>query len=148
MSTNRIIRANIYWNFRHFSLSIHLTFENIRWTLRSFHCSCYNITPATVRPCIMLLRLTLFQFYALVLGFPLIVYCIHNCCMQMERPCTNQKRCPMYLFQRSFVSLFGIKIPTVFSEVEMYLHTYVRVKLSRLTLFRLALELIETYLLR
>ena len=39
----------------------------------------------------------------------------------------------MYLFQRSIVSLSRIKIPTVFSEVAMYLHMHV------LTLSRLAL---------
>ena len=49
----------------------------------------------------------------------------------------------IYLFQRSFVNLPRIKIQTVFSKVTIY----VRVKLPRLTLFRLALVLIETVLL-
>ena len=50
-------------------------------------------------------------------------------------------------FLRSFVSLSRIEILTVFSEFAMYVFTYVlvRVNLPRLTLFRLALELIGTY---
>ena len=46
----------------------------------------------------------------------------------------------MYLFQRPLVSLFRLEIPTVLSEVAMYLHTYERVLLPRLTLFRLVSE--------
>ena len=65
--------------------------------------------------------------------------------MQTNRPGINQKLSLMYLFQRSSVSLARIKIPTVFSEVAMYLRMYVRVKLPRLSLFHLAMEFIGTY---
>ena len=45
--------------------------------------------------------------------------------MKMKRPCTNQPKAVYYmatvnttiLFERSFVSLSRIKVPTVFSEV-------------------------------
>ena len=50
----------------------------------------------------------------------------------------------VHVFQRSFVSLSKIKIPTVFSEVAITVRTHFS-SLSRLTLFRLALELIGTY---
>ena len=50
----------------------------------------------------------------------------------------------VYLFQRSFVNLSRIEIPTVFSKVTITVRTHLS-SLPRLTRFRLALELIGKY---